>query len=365
MLTEPEYELLTAFVDGELSARQRKQILRLLRRSPEARHFLRKLQTDSQLLQSLPRYKSDPDFALRVTRAIADAPKPVAPTAEIYPPVAAPAPASLPVWLNFALAAALLFAVTLGSYLFFASQRPNEPGPIVQQQPPTKQPAPAVEPPGVKFAFRDLQQDDGRKKLREELKKDTAFHLTVASRDNGQAVKQLQEAFKKIAIELLVDPHAQMKINNKEKTSLVVYLENVPPEEANAILQHLAVANAGGKAENLQHLILGQLEDNHRQQLAKLLGIEADKLRAPQKLEPKGEDPMAALAKPLMEGPKKKPPMQPRTPPPARLAVVLALGAEGEAQTSASTEVRRFVAARTAPQPGTLQLVFVLHEVLV
>ena len=43
MLPEQDRELLTSYVDGELSTRQRKTVLRLLRRSAEARELLRQL----------------------------------------------------------------------------------------------------------------------------------------------------------------------------------------------------------------------------------------------------------------------------------------------------------------------------------
>src|SRR2546430_2493824 len=47
MLPERGRELLTAYVDGELSARQRRHVLRLLRHSAEARRLLQRLQGDA------------------------------------------------------------------------------------------------------------------------------------------------------------------------------------------------------------------------------------------------------------------------------------------------------------------------------
>ncbi len=44
MLLDRYRELLTAYVDGELTARQRRHVARLLRRSPEARQLLQQLQ---------------------------------------------------------------------------------------------------------------------------------------------------------------------------------------------------------------------------------------------------------------------------------------------------------------------------------
>src|SRR5262249_30056386 len=55
MLRARHRELLPAYVDGELSNRQRRQFLRLLHRSPEARVLLRQMQRDAKALRDLPR----------------------------------------------------------------------------------------------------------------------------------------------------------------------------------------------------------------------------------------------------------------------------------------------------------------------
>ena len=44
MLSERDLQLLTAFVDGELTRRERKVVLRLLHRSSQARSVLQELQ---------------------------------------------------------------------------------------------------------------------------------------------------------------------------------------------------------------------------------------------------------------------------------------------------------------------------------
>src|SRR5207302_10948318 len=70
MLPERFRELLTAYVDGEVSKRQHKAVLRLLRRAPEARTLLRQLQEDAKLLRSLPRLHLDRDLSSPVLQAI-------------------------------------------------------------------------------------------------------------------------------------------------------------------------------------------------------------------------------------------------------------------------------------------------------
>jgi hypothetical protein len=123
MLTERCLGLLTAYVDGELSNRQRKAVLRLLRRSAEARTLLRKLQEDARRLRELPRQRLAADFSQQVLRAIATRPG----------PLRAPAvrPARQPLWSawgGLAAAAAVLLIVGAGAYVFFSHIQADETG---------------------------------------------------------------------------------------------------------------------------------------------------------------------------------------------------------------------------------------------
>ena len=126
MLPERSRQLLTAFVDGELSSRQRRFVDRLLRRSRDARELLRKLQGDSHELQALS--SATPilgvDLADTVLETIA--------TRKLTPQrvrVALPSqPLQVPAWVGFAIAAGLLITVGLGSYLFFSRTPGKDPG---------------------------------------------------------------------------------------------------------------------------------------------------------------------------------------------------------------------------------------------
>src|SRR5438874_7653731 len=73
MLTDPMIQLLTAFVDGQLSQRQRKAVMRLLNKSSEARELLRQLQENSHRMKNLPRHKVEPSLVDEVLQAIAEA----------------------------------------------------------------------------------------------------------------------------------------------------------------------------------------------------------------------------------------------------------------------------------------------------
>ena len=115
MLSDRLSRMLTAYVDGETSAHQRKVVLRLLRRSPEARVLLRKLQDDANQLRQLPRRNVDPDFADLVLQRIAvGVPKPAR---YQIPTSGSPVPVS---WA-LAAAAGVLLAVGLGSYFYLST----------------------------------------------------------------------------------------------------------------------------------------------------------------------------------------------------------------------------------------------------
>src|SRR5215472_14227924 len=113
MLPDSDAQLLTAYVDGEVSSRQRKAVVRLLRRSPEARKLLRDLQDDARALRELPRPQLAPDFADSVLQAIT--------RSGLRPPrPSVRPPAAVPLWKVLSVAAAVLVAVGVSSYLYFS-----------------------------------------------------------------------------------------------------------------------------------------------------------------------------------------------------------------------------------------------------
>jgi anti-sigma factor RsiW len=72
MLSDQVTQLLTAFVDGELSQRQRKTVMRVLHKSSEARAILRQLQENAHKIKQLPRRKLEPSLVDAVMQAIAE-----------------------------------------------------------------------------------------------------------------------------------------------------------------------------------------------------------------------------------------------------------------------------------------------------
>ena len=68
MKDAPENELLSAYLDGELTAAEQAEVERLLATSPVARQLLEELRTLSSTLQAMPQYKLGEDLSQQVLR---------------------------------------------------------------------------------------------------------------------------------------------------------------------------------------------------------------------------------------------------------------------------------------------------------
>lgn len=141
MLNERVTQLLTAYIDGELSSRQRRAVSRLLRKSPEARNLLQKMQQDSMILRHLPRKKMRADLSKTVLTTL-DLRGIKLPTPPPMPPLPGPPGRSsgLPAWLKVAVAALLLVAIGIGSYFAFSLTATN---PGTQRKPTSAETKPA------------------------------------------------------------------------------------------------------------------------------------------------------------------------------------------------------------------------------
>src|SRR5260370_11149966 len=126
MLADDAIQLLTGFVDGELSSRQHKAALRLLHDSSEARELLLQLQENAHKIKQLPRRQLDARFASEVLLLIAER--------DVKPEQPFRAAAIRMRWLPYVavgMAAAVLFVVSLSGALylaFYADGLPLGPG---------------------------------------------------------------------------------------------------------------------------------------------------------------------------------------------------------------------------------------------
>lgn len=144
MLPEKISRILAAAIDGELTPRQQRGVERLLRQNEEARQLYQMLKGDSGRLKALPRESLPAHFSSQVLQSVGERPAPMAQvagrTAQKY----------LPMWAIMSAAAAVMFAISLGTYLIAISVEQQKAAQIAGPSSPKtepKPPAPAAETP--------------------------------------------------------------------------------------------------------------------------------------------------------------------------------------------------------------------------
>ncbi len=361
MLADRLCQLLTAYVDGELSARQRKAVRRLLAQSAEARALLQKLQGDADQLRGLPRLQLAAAFSEQVLHAIAD--RNLRPTRRPRTFAAAGAPA----WPGLAAAAAVLLVISGASYFFFASpsaesptvanragdeerrtsrDAPPEapanhatagisghellPAPrsdnIAQNTPAPRgeEPAPETAPPdggldtilavptpkmelfpqiadarlALILSLAHLSQPERRKELADELRKDAAYRIELPCQEGGRGIERLRVAFQAQGIRLVIDQQAQDRLKRKVYTNFALYVENVTRDEVARVLRRLAADDEKAKPRRqFDQLILQRMTAADFKEVAALLGVDAKALEAPKARSPRDVDLHQPLAK--------------------------------------------------------------------
>jgi hypothetical protein len=386
MLSERHCQMLTAYVDGELSARQRAAVEALVRQSPEARSFLDKLEGDSKELRGLPRRNAPETLPEIVMRTLTDR----LPRRQPQPVTAPAAGGAVSTALGLAVAFCLLAMVTVGT--FFAatgllgddSEQPEiaanpqprpqpeakkdpepkqkdpepEPGPIVKKYDPylgdmlggaAEQFSAKVEPKdhGVRVVLNEVAEEPVKKRLATELRKDAGFWLDVPARSNVKAVEQLKAAFDKSGIKVV-----ETKAKMQPKTSYVLYVENMRPDEVARLLERLGKSESlsNPTAHVIQPITLKPITAGDRKQLANLMKVDVAKLTPP-KYDPNDYFTPVEIDPPKDKG--VKPP-----PEPERFAMLMPFNGS----VANSPELKKFLETRQAMRPGTLQVVLVIHE---
>src|SRR5207244_10462201 len=106
-------QLLSAYVDGELSARQLCALDDLLAQSPEGQALLEKLQADAAQLRGLSRQGAPDELAERISDALAHK----LPRTPLRLPLSE---RTVPTWVGLPAAAVVLTAVFCGSFWYFS-----------------------------------------------------------------------------------------------------------------------------------------------------------------------------------------------------------------------------------------------------
>ncbi len=452
MLPDRYCRLLTAYVDGELSSRQRRLVVRLLHRSAEARQLFQQLKADAHALRHLPRPPLPTDLTEPVLHTITARNLTTGRRRLVKA-------ASTSMWIrpvaSWAVAAAVLLALGVASYFYFAvsldqsaktemahkqpelsnpsplSPLPSPPTPTAEREPQTpksderiadrkpqqaegekrkaesgkqhrNQPkvSPADKPPPPKeetvlanrpemfsldrvpdllpvvVKISELDRVSARRKLLDELRKDSVFHLELPCPNGAKAFDRVQNAARALHIGLLIDKQAQERIKLRWRTNYVLYMENITPEELTRFVQQIGAEDRKSTADKknvdaqIDYLVLTRLTAGARKELATLLGVDPIPM-APSVTGPLGADPRSSLseatAHPVGQTwarqgePPQPEPGKAEAKPSEQVALVLTYN---PARPSAgSEEIKHFLEGRKPGRTGALRIFLVLRSV--
>ena len=209
MLLDRYRQLLTAYVDGELSSRQRRHVVRLLHRSAEAREFLQQLKADSRALREMPRPSLPVDLSAPVLRLINER--------NLTPGRLRIVKAdSSAVWigplLSWAAAAAVLLILGVASYFYFAAsvERPANTE-LAQKQ--------------TQLSHSNLQTEElGSQDVKEDETKEPSLQRPAPRIERPSAVKLPQIARQRDP-KSKASPGEKPQLSSKEETALTDRVE--------------------------------------------------------------------------------------------------------------------------------------------
>lgn len=355
MLSSKQKLMLTAYVDGELTDIQRKRVKRFLHKSREARKLLRSLKEDSQLLIRQPKLPAPPGFVERVMKAVESLPEPAVKQTTTASPEPVTSAKSVSPWLGLAIAAGVLLCITLGSFLFFTKVESNSVAPVSAVELAFNAGDPALVTPLLDLPIQALEQPAVQQAVGKQLREHAGVQVDLASKNSVVTTKHLAKVLGKKAIEMV----ESSKIPNKSSgKTYLVFVENVSPEEANDILVDLAQTKTAD--QQVSQVVLNPLVNEKRQQLAAVLGVPVEDLI------PDDGDEKAAIDiinNKIIASPKEGNAKKGKTNQPKRFAVVVAYDGTTPDSGISMTEVMRFVKERRATRtPGTIQMMFVVHQ---
>ena len=456
MLSAEQLQLITAAVDGELSATEARAFRLLLSTSAEAREVYAKLKADSDRVRTLPRATPPADLTAKVMARIASAtPAPVRkpaktpsksakPLAEPAKPVHAkemeePARRELPGWVPAAIAAGLLLCVTAGSFAYFASGSPPA-NPNTAKNPwsnalPAPQDAPtsvpsssvpaaqeltrpesdavvrsgvpvpplplpkevirdaitqAPEPRSVERplvgsgilpplkpldrilvqvpflrSISDLDREDIRQELTDELGSELAFRLDLFVRDTARGADVFQNAAKAYGLTVFADAATLEKLKKKQVASVVVYTENLTAAELSALFAKVATEDAKFSPRVCDSLHATAVARSDEYELKQILGLDVGIYKRPGGNGSPGQG-VKPSDKPLSAGTIESVTKTLTTPPKAseKFAVLMTWQATAGASRTPpamSNELKQFLAKRTDRKPNAVPAIIVIR----
>lgn len=336
MLSDAQLQLLTAFVDGELSRRQRKAVLRLLHRSSEARSLLGELQENAHFLKQLPQHRLPEDFPNSVLQAIERSG--LRPAGLFVRSAAKP-------WRFGWVAAAACLLIAVGTWAAVEWSGRVRPFSTQMAQDLSREIAGgSVAAQPLMVALHELGDARRRQELERHVRRNGAVHLDMPVADAQRAVQELGSALKAGGIRVLGEVQARKALQRDGgKGQVLVYAENLQPEELLEVLDHLS-KKAPRTGSAFGTVTVSALQGTNHQVLSRMLGVQEEELSEADS----GKNDGSA---------KKSRGTTPPAPGADRLAVVLAADTSGRP----GAEVRSFLNQRSRLRPGAVRVLVVLH----
>jgi len=335
MLTPQEQELVSSFVDGEISYRRRKATARLLHRSAEARALLAELREASLKLKKLPPRKLEGSLASAILSQIEQR--------GLEPQIPRPiVKFHVSRRVQYAVAASLLFFVVTLLYL-------NLRAALVSREPVANGPL-ALVTPQLRLEFPDLAKDAKHSMLVEALRKEKAIHLDVAVQSQSVAIERLQDVLRDNGVRVLVNPAVDSTAKKETKPAqYIVYAENLKPEELTKILDGLAQSNGA----NFKALAFAPLAKEDNDKLSGWIGAGTNSALRTSTTAKKGLFNPTMIERP--DGVRDTAQQDDL----GRFALVFS---SDSAADTLPESMQAFLASRQAQRPGTMQVLFVIHQ---
>ncbi len=352
-MTADQLELITAAVDGELSATETRAFRALIAASDQARKLYEKLKADSDRVRALSRVSPPADLRAKVLARLATFPHP--PRVKPKPHVQ-PAPQKtrrLPSWVPAALAASVFLCLATASFGFFTRQAdvpstttagksywtntlpaqhdrsPAVPSPTaspverpdpaavvrVDVSPVPPVPAPRLVPPDavttapepravhdfhasrllpklppfdrvqVRLPFlrsvSELDREDIRQELFEELRREPAFKIDVFVRDTARGAEVFQNAAKAAGLTVFADAATLEKLKKRQAHAVVIYTESLTPAELATLFATLATEDAKFSPRVCDSLHATSIVRSEETELKAILGLDVGLLKRP------------------------------------------------------------------------------------
>ena len=431
-MTADQLQLITAAVDGELSATEAGAFRQLMAISPEARTLHAQLQADSNRLRTLTRIAPPVDLQAKVLARVAN----VKPQYLAEPATLRESYRRMPTWMPVATAASIVFCIISCSFAYYVTQTrhnnetannqwaaalPAQPSipiavtsptaPLVELPNPATVvridvlPVPSVatprdvlpvtiaaapEPRSVSPDFlsaplraklppfhrevvrvpflrtvAELERDDIRQLLTDELGHNSAVKFDLFVRDTASGAEVFQNAAKAAGLTLFADATTLAKVKKKQVHAVVIYIENLTPAEHTALFAMLATVDEKSSPRVCDSLHLTPIVRSDETELKAILGIDVGLFKRPNgttgagqgsdKSKPVSAGTIDSVVKSVSTAPAK----------PVDKPAMLMTWQPGPARTipALSVELKQFLAKRGDRKPNAVPAIIVIRPV--